>query len=253
MQAFHTALQTARLRVLALAVTLVALAVLAAGAGAADAARSCSQDKILIPYGSTANGSETQGYCIRAATDPIGQSRVDSRYSEIASAIIKRYAELKGVKATDALVICWNQRDWNALSKTHANQFGDGLSNIAGYVMMPWNVINLSPKTCRELDRIVYQGGKASIAKSSWEISTLAHEALHVAGVSNEATTECYAMQLTTDAAQLLGESKAFGASVARDLYGNYPGLKTSDPAYYTSKCKNGTPLDLRPGQVLFP
>ena len=67
MQAVHTTLQVARLRVLALAVILVALAVLAAGAGTADAARSCSQDQVLIPYGSTANGSETDGYCIRAA------------------------------------------------------------------------------------------------------------------------------------------------------------------------------------------
>ena len=127
-------------------------------------------------------------------------------------------------------MICWSQRDWNALSKTHAKQFGDGLGNIAGYVMMPWNVINLSPKTCRELDRIFYQGGKATLAKSAWEISTLAHEALHVAGIANEAATECYAMQLTADTAHLLGESKSFGTELARSLYSSYPGLKHERP-----------------------
>ena len=195
---------------------------LAAGAGTADAARSCSQDQVLIPYGSTANGSETDGYCIRAANDPIGQSRVDARYSEIATAIIKRFGKLKGIKSTDALVICWSQRDWNALSKTHAKQFGDGLGNIAGYVMMPWNVINLSPKTCTSWIGSLpgWQGDPRQVGLGDLDAGPRGAARRRD---RDKAATECYAMQLTADTAHLLGESKPFGTELARSLCSTTP------------------------------
>jgi hypothetical protein len=236
------------------AIAVVTLTALVAGVGNAGAATACPEGQLLLPYDATVGGSETQGYCISVSNGPTGGTRVDGRYSTVATQSVRRFVQLKGGTARQVFAVCWSQKDWNALDRKHEAAYGDeGVDDLAGFVMPGWNALNLSPETCRELDRITYRGGRATPKRSAFHIDTLVHEALHVAGSLNEAKTACYAMQLAADAAVDLGQSRSFGRSAARQLQRDYASYGAQHPKYWTPNCHNGTSLDLRPGTLQFP
>lgn len=88
-------------------------------------------------------------------------------------------------------------------------------------------------------------------AELAYAPGLLAHEAWHLRGVVDEARTECYALQSTALVAERLGAAPEQAAAVAAWSYARvYPGL----PARYrTGLCRDGGPLDLRPGSPAFP
>jgi len=82
-------------------------------------------------------------------------------------------------------------------------------------------------------------------------VHTLAHETWHLHGISNEAVTECNALQTTARAAELLGaDPDAAQATATYSLLFLYPNLPDE---YRTPDCVNGGPHDLRPADPVWP
>jgi hypothetical protein len=82
-------------------------------------------------------------------------------------------------------------------------------------------------------------------------VHTLAHEAVHLAGVRNEAEAECYGLQTVDLVAVRLGADLATARALADYAFARlYPSLP---PHYRTDACRDGGPLDLVPGSATFP
>ncbi|HJU48638.1 MAG TPA: hypothetical protein VJ689_10905, partial [Gaiellaceae bacterium] len=93
----------------------------------------------------------------------------------------------------------------------------------------------------------------ACYAESSdtiYALLVLAHEAYHTAGVTNEATANCYAIQAMAYAAVRLGAAEDEARLTARAMAALEPYQRG---AYATSECRHGTALDLRPETPDFP
>ena len=79
----------------------------------------------------------------------------------------------------------------------------------------------------------------------------LAHESQHAAGIHSEAVAECYGMQHMADTAVLLGVSRQFGQDYASQYWS--VAYQSHHDRYFTPKCRNGGPLDLRPRSNVWP
>jgi hypothetical protein len=122
----------------------------------------------------------------------------------------------------------------------------------------PANHTDLSPQTCkalRHLSRVDFScldrndcGFKQFSA--AWAAHTLAHEAFHLRGFSDEGVTECYGLQNTAFVAERLGVEARRAEELQAWIYKRgYPNEPTE---YQSAGCRNGGPLDLRP-QSTFP
>ena len=128
----------------------------------------------------------------------------------------------------------------------------------------PAEATSLKRDMCRRLDRFRTDHHTAGFdclrqmshcpldaVKTLHALQTLAHEAWHLAGTRDEAITECYAVQTTALVAERLGASppiahRAAGA-VLLQIYPQMPA------EYRSSDCRDGGPLDLRPGTPVWP
>jgi hypothetical protein len=85
----------------------------------------------------------------------------------------------------------------------------------------------------------------------AWSVNTLAHESYHLAGVRNEAQTECYALQAIDFVARRLGASPEQARALAVFSFDQLPGRM---PAMYRSPlCHDGGRYDLRPASPVWP
>ena len=137
----------------------------------------------------------------------------------------------------DATVICWSAEDWRDLDAYFVQSGRPGISHWHGYVQMPERVINLSPWDCQELDAIAYEGRRAETGIASAAVATLAHESMHVAGLSEERDAECQGLHLTEFAAVALGADADFGAKL-QTLHARYNAEYRVGTAYDTSECE---------------
>jgi len=79
----------------------------------------------------------------------------------------------------------------------------------------------------------------------------LTHEAMHVAGDRNEASTECRALQHDARTVVLLGGTAEQGSALAQRIATEvYP--RMSDE-YRSPECRPGGTLDLTPGDATWP
>jgi hypothetical protein len=77
---------------------------------------------------------------------------------------------------------------------------------------------------------------------------TLIHEGTHLAGVSNEAATDCYAMQNLPWFASKMGIEDSQAREIGVDFWNLfYVPYRPLDPDYYSAECRDGGTLDLRP------
>jgi hypothetical protein len=90
-----------------------------------------------------------------------------------------------------------------------------------------------------------------TVLKSINALDTLAHEAWHLAGHTDEATAECYALQRIALVVAALGAPPEQGTELARAAFTVlYPQM----PAEYQSgECRDGGSLDLSPDSSVFP
>lgn len=83
-------------------------------------------------------------------------------------------------------------------------------------------------------------------------VHVLSHEAWHLAGVVDEARTECYAYQTDADVAMRFGATHGAGDAIARHFL--RAGPTHSLPQYRpSSDCRAGGPQDLRPATPGWP
>ena len=81
-------------------------------------------------------------------------------------------------------------------------------------------------------------------------INTLAHESIHMRGETNEAVTQCYAIQEDAWTTEALGGTLAEGWAVAEFMLALQPWLPGM---YQSAECRRGGSLDLHPQTPDFP
>ena len=128
----------------------------------------------------------------------------------------------------------------------------------------PANVTHLTRGVCRGLrqfqrdarsSRLDCVRAAAACPNGTFElvqaVHTLAHEAVHLAGVRDEAEAECYGLQTVDLVAVRLGADLPTARALADYAFARlYPAL----PSHYrTDACHDGGSLDLVPGSATFP
>jgi hypothetical protein len=128
-----------------------------------------------------------------------------------------------------------------------AVQHADGVAAVGG------ELAYLTPERCLDLYRLAFKG-EARASHTGRALAVLAHEAWHLRGVSDEGTTECYALQTGVEIGQRLGLSaEAARRLMRRQLVDNTLRIGIS-PAYRVSPdCRDGGALDLNPTSARFP
>ena len=109
------------------------------------------------------------------------------------------------------------------------------------------HVVQLAPATCSSLEQMTRtsepqkQSG-AVLLDWSQGLVTVAHEAVHAAGVSSDAAAECFAIQWIPATAATFGMRRAVGVELAHAAWKVYP----REPSNYrSSACHRGGRLDL--------
>jgi hypothetical protein len=127
---------------------------------------------------------------------------------------------------------------------------------------LPADSTHLSAETCRSLERIWRAGEPPSFSclRSLCEretlelvagIVTLAHESWHLRGVTNEAQTQCYAIQTAELVALRLGVRPQDAHAVA-DFSAAYD-ARSPEGEYHSSECRSGGAFDLHPDTAAWP
>jgi hypothetical protein len=128
----------------------------------------------------------------------------------------------------------------------------------------PVDETRLDRDVCANLERYPEERTKSSFAcvhvarpcdrstsMVAYSLHLLAHESWHLRGVTDEAQTECYALQTTALVAQRFGASPEHAQMLALwNLKEAYPQLPQR---YRTGACVDGGQLDLRPADAVWP
>lgn len=173
-----------------------------------------------------------------------GASRIEPVFGDVATRISMENQEVR----------CWSRRDWKlVLEDRSAYTAGKIEPHLLGFAGLA-EPAHLAPEVCEALVDLRYRKerpdgeAKRELAEAA---VVLAHEAEHVIGTVEETVTECRAMQRLRQTARLFGASRAYAASLAETFWEDvYP---YNLPAYKTSACRDGGPLDLRPGSSVWP
>jgi hypothetical protein len=122
----------------------------------------------------------------------------------------------------------------------------------------PASVSFLQEGICRELHQYSRETKTAGCllacgapVQLAWSLNALAHESYHLAGVRNEARTECYALQAIDFVARRLGASPEQARALATFAFGQLP--RRMPPEYSSPECRNGGRLDLLPNNPVWP
>jgi hypothetical protein len=119
----------------------------------------------------------------------------------------------------------------------------------------PLPTVTLGRGICSELTRLAHDDRPVWRDESpdalAWSVETLAHESMHVSGIRNEPTAECYGMQTIRAAAVGLGRTAYEGRYLATLYWRHwYPWIA---PSYRSRECRNGGRLDLRFASDVWP
>jgi hypothetical protein len=150
---------------------------------------------------------------------------------------------------------------WSALVEV-GNEDGRVHFDVAG---RPSDNAELSGRTCDRLQDFAKAGAKPAfdclvpddrncrreVVETARALSTLAHEAFHLAGVRDEAAAECYAVQTVDFVTERLGATTAQGSIVATWAAGT--SARTHPAEYHSQECRRGGALDLEPGTTAWP
>jgi hypothetical protein len=126
-----------------------------------------------------------------------------------------------------------------------AVQHSEGVAIVGG------TLAYLTPERCYDLYRLAFDGDVSSQIGHS--IAVLAHEAWHLNGVANEATTQCYALQSGVDLGRRLGLSEGTARSLMRQQLAENTGRATNPEYRVSAECRDGGELDLDRSSSEFP
>lgn len=126
-------------------------------------------------------------------------------------------------------------------------QHADGVALVGG------DRAYLTPERCHDLYRLAFRG-EVSSSQTGRALAVLAHEAWHLRGVSDEGTTECYALQSGVELGRRFGLSEETAHQLMRQqLVEN--ALRDGAALEYRVRpdCQDGGSLDLSPQDGRFP
>ncbi|MDQ3992556.1 MAG: hypothetical protein M3229_02750 [Actinomycetota bacterium] len=128
-----------------------------------------------------------------------------------------------------------------------AVQHADGVAVVGG------RLAYLTPERCYELYRLAFEG-EVSFSRTARAVAVLAHEAWHLAGVRDEGTTECYALQSGVELGQRLGlAEKAARRMMRQQLVENARRVGAASEYHVPPECRDGGRLDRNPESSEFP
>jgi hypothetical protein len=163
-----------------------------------------------------------------------GERRGDAvaRFSDEASRIAGKPVSIR----------CDEARDY-----VGAVQHADGVAEVGGDLAI------LTPEICHDLYRLAFEG-ETTGSRTGRALAVLAHEAWHLRGEGDEATTECYALQSGVELGRRLGLSEGRAEQLMRQqLTENALRGLGSIEYRLTSECRNGGRLDLEAADETFP
>jgi hypothetical protein len=160
-----------------------------------------------------------------------------------------------GIAGRGARIHCWSEGDWTPMAEQYS-LLNSGEFWPAGLATPARSLIDLAPEVCDPLRRFVREGYAPWLSTETYDLSlalaTLTHEAEHLrVPFASEAEVECYALQRVRALVRQAGKGRRYQdemALIAWEL--GYPYLP---PEYQTRRCRNGGPLDLRPGSSEWP
>ncbi len=152
--------------------------------------------------------------------------------------------------STEAAVIAGHQVDVRcdeSGAQVGAVQHADGVAEVGG------RNAYLTPEICFDLYRLAFRDDEPTAATGR-AVAVLAHEAWHLHGVSDEATTECYALQSGVDLGERLGMARSTARRLMQQqLVENRRRTVSTQEYRLTADCRNGGRLDLHPERSEFP
>jgi hypothetical protein len=126
-------------------------------------------------------------------------------------------------------------------------QHADGVAAVGG------ELAYLTPERCQDLYRLAFDGEVRS-SQTARALAVLAHEAWHLRGISDEGTTECYALQSGVGLGERLGLSEDTARRMMQQQLVENAGRTGAGTEYVVSPdCRNGGTLDLDPESDRFP
>lgn len=156
--------------------------------------------------------------------------------------ILRRHEEAKLDKVASVLV--------GQHATVHCETFGQTFTDLSGdlgFVKfgsdgVPQHHATIMRGPCADLKHY-YGGDQANPSRDEViAVHVLTHESMHMRGQTNEATTDCEAMQRDAETAQLLGATPDEGLALARAYWlQDYPNMPDN---YTTGDCKLGGALD---------
>lgn len=128
-----------------------------------------------------------------------------------------------------------------------AVQHADGVATVGG------DLAYLTPERCLDLYRLEFEG-EVNTSQTARALAVLAHEAWHLRGVSDEGTTECYALQSGVGLGERLGLTEDRARQLMRQQLAENAGRSGASAEYLVPPdCRDGGSLDLDPESTRFP
>jgi hypothetical protein len=159
-----------------------------------------------------------------------------------AAAVARFSDEASRIAGKPVEILCDESRDYVGFV-----QHADGVAQVGG------DHAYLTPERCLDLYRLAFKGENRS-SQTGRAIAVLAHESWHLRGVSDEGTTECYALQSAVELGRRLGLSQSTAEQMMRQqLVENIDRGEANAEYLVPAGCRNGGPLDLNPGSQRFP
>jgi hypothetical protein len=157
-------------------------------------------------------------------------------------AVARFSAEASRIAEKPVSIRCDEARDY-----VGSVQHADGVATVGGELAI------LTPEICDDLYRLAFEGD-ATGSRTGRAIAVLAHEAWHLHGEGDEATTECFAFQSGAELGQRLGLSEERARQLMRQQLAENA-LRGLDSLGYrvTSECRAGGRLDLDGSSSRFP
>jgi hypothetical protein len=167
----------------------------------------------------------------------------DSISGERRAAAVERFsAEASRIAEKPVSIRCDESRDY-----VGAVQHADGVAFVGG------DRAYLTPEICHDLYRLAFDGEERG-SRTGRALAVLAHEAWHLRGVSNEGTTECYALQSGVELGRRLGLDEGTARRLmAQQLTENALRGASSLEYRVPPDCRDGGGLDLDRVGTRFP
>jgi hypothetical protein len=162
---------------------------------------------------------------------------------ETRAAAVERFsAEAARIAGKPVSIRCDEARDYVGFV-----QHADGVALVGG------DRAYLTPERCYDLYRLAFEND-VTASRTARAIAVLAHEAWHLEGEDDEATTECYALQSGVELGVRLGLSEGRARQLMRQqlVENSLRGVGSIEYAV-SGECRNGGALDLNPGTTAFP